>query len=202
MTSGPRIQAGDTIPNGWFWDGEQQVFHDGTGNFYIGQQWYARPDLLAAQPFPAPPTMADKARMEKQRLSTPWPTYGAAWRHAKKEHWLSRYYAVFGLPISWYGGFGFAIWQGIDEEGGAFHVPFFGMLAIFALYPFSFWWIYYKHMRSVDKHKAFAFLAASYGVTAVGVKVANHTGRLTPESIAFQEDRFREQVANIGRLNR
>jgi hypothetical protein len=58
-------------------------------------------------------------------------------------------------------------------SGDIYFRPFFAALASIAAYPFSFWWLYYRHLRAVDRHKAFAFLAASYGATSVGLKAVN-----------------------------
>ncbi len=186
------IREGDVIPNGWFWDGEQNVYHDGTGNFYIGEQWYARPDLLAAQPY-VPPAMTwqDKARVEKQRLMTPWPKYREAWRHAKAEKWPCRRYAMFGYPVSF---FGMAVsFSQIDQTGNFFRWFFIAMAFIVA-YPLAFWRVYYRHIKTVDSHKAFAFLTASLGLASLGLKAANHHGMPSPQQYVSEQQRFAEQA--------
>jgi len=164
------IRAGDVIPNGWFFDGSRNIYHDSQGNFFVDGKWYARPDLVAAQPnIPPAPAWTDHARMEYQRLRTPWPRYSEAWQHARAEKWFSRKYAMFGLPVSLFG----ACWSFALVTGETYFRPFFAAMAFIAAYPFSFWLVYYRHLRGIDRHKAFAFLAISYAATSVGLKVAN-----------------------------
>lgn len=184
------IRPGDVVPTGWFWDGEQQVFHDSTGNFYIAGQWYARPDLLAAQPFPAPPTASDKARMEVQRLRTGWPTYGEAWKEAKALKLWSRRWAIFGifmvLPLISL--FATIADSGIAEDdtiGGSplnmqgWMIPI--LLAALSI-PFAWWKVYHSACKRRDPHKAAAFAIASYGVVAAGAHAARRHGERHPSA--------------------
>lgn len=203
--SGPRVQAGDQIPNGWFWDGEQQCFHDGTGNFYIGEQWYARPELLAAQPFPAPPSKADRARMEVQRLTTPWPTYGDAWRAAKAQGWLCRRVlktVALLMPLVVLAEYAVGRLMGYQQyqpDGSVTPHPawmstliFANIVALVLIAP-CFWRVYHRHLRSIDRHKAAAFSVATYGVVAVGAHAAangGHVFRKTRDHVANQAQRF------------
>jgi hypothetical protein len=171
------IRPGDVPPTGWFFDGERNIYHDGSGNFFIEDQWFARPDLLAARPTsPPPPTWADQARMEAQRLRTPWPSYKQAWRQAKTERWLSRYYALFGLPLAAYE----MVHEFAQVNGDHYFRPFFAALAWIASWPFAWWWIYYRHLRSVDRYKARAFSIASYAALAVGAHAARVHGERHP----------------------
>jgi hypothetical protein len=193
------IRAGDTIPNGWFWDGEQQCYHDGTGNFYIAGQWYARPDLLAAQPFPAPPTLADKARMEKQRLMTPWPSYTEAWKEEKARKSKARRWAKWGwllvLPAL------SAIATAIDEGGQGQESSYFPlydptawfMLLLVCTIPFAAWKVYYNVLKRRDTHKAAAFAVASYAVLKTG------TSALANEGHPFRStrDRFMNEAQRL-----
>lgn len=193
------IREGDVIPNGWFWDGEQQCYHDGTGNFYIGEQWYARPDLLAAQPFPAPPTMQDRLRMERQRLTTPWPTYREAWKEAKARKAFSRRWALYGLPFAY--GLACLVTATIPSEqteGDYATFPMFipqvwVIVAIFLSGPFAFWKVYHSAVKRRDPHKAAAFAIASYGAVAVGAHAAANDGHLfrqTRDHVVNEARRF------------
>lgn len=167
------IRPGDHIPTGWFWDGEQDIYHDGSGGFFVGGLWYHRPDLLVDMP-PPPPGVTERLAIERQRLSTPWPTYGDAWRAAKERRSLAHFLVIFGLPIFLY--LAMASFSQVGSE--RYYGPFFGGMLALAGWPFCWWWIYYSHLRKVDTHKAFAFLAASYGALAVGTHYA--ANRPTP----------------------
>lgn len=170
------IKPGDFIPTGWFHDGEQALFHDGTGNFYIAGQWYFRPDLLIGMP-PPPPTLAERARMEQQRLSTPWPTYHEAWRHAKAEKWLCHRWITRIAPI-----FTLVVWP-IIMIAGAFQPPDYvpqwqmnlilSMIAVWVGFWLSFWRVYHRHLHTVDSHKGRAFGWGSY-IAVTGALHALH----------------------------
>lgn len=178
------IRAGDYIPTGWFHDGEQPIWHDGRGTFYVAGTYYYRPDLLVGQP-PPPPSMAEKVQMAMQQLSTPWPTYGEAWRAAKAGRWISRYYVMGGWLVALLGAL-HAV-RGTAETYGDFYGPFFTAMLWLATWPFSIWWLYYKHLRQVAPKKARAFLWASYLATAAGAHAA--ANRPMPPSLGVPDGR-------------
>lgn len=163
------IRAGDYIPTGHFFDGEREMWHDGSGLFFIDGLYYNRPDLLVGMP-PPPPTAVERMKLETARLTTPWPSYKDAWRHAKAEKWPSRRYAIFGYPISF---MGMAVSFSQIDQGSNYFLWFFIGCAFIVGYPLAWWRVYFRHLKSVDGHKAYAFVTASLGLASLALKAAS-----------------------------